>query len=303
MGGLGALQKRLLLILNPAAGMRKANRFLVDIIALFNSNGYVCTVFCTARQGHATDIARENAHSFDLVVCIGGDGTMNEVMSGLLDSGLDLPIGYIPAGSTNDFAASLGLSKDVLTAAKDIIEGTPKRLDVGSFNGRRFSYVASFGAFTEASYSTPQSSKNMLGHLAYVLEGMKDLPNIRPIHLAVRSKNASFEGDYIFGAISNATSIGGVLSLDKQLVSLDDGLFEITLIKAPLTLNALNRIVVSLQTRQYDPEMIHFFVADKVWIDANPDMPWTLDGEYAAGSASILVENLHQALPLILNQK
>ena len=303
MGGLGALRKRLLLILNPAAGMRKANRFLVDIIALFNSNGYVCTVFCTARPGHATDIARENAHSFDLVVCIGGDGTMNEVMSGLLDSGVDLPIGYIPAGSTNDFAASLGLSKDVLTAAKDIIEGTPKRLDVGSFNGRRFSYVASFGAFTEASYSTPQSSKNMLGHLAYVLEGMKDLPNIRPIHLAVRSKNASFEGDYIFGAISNATSIGGVLSLDKQLVSLDDGLFEITLIKAPLTLNALNRIVVSLQTRQYDPEMIHFFVADKVWIDANPDRPWTLDGEYAAGSASILVENLHQALPLILNQK
>ena len=167
---------------------------------------------------------------------------------------------------------------------------------MGSFNGRRFSYVASFGAFTEASYSTPKSSKNMLGHLAYVLEGMKDLPNIRPIHLAVRSKNASFEGDYIFGAISNATSIGGVLSLD-------DGLFEITLIKAPLTLNALNRIVVSLQTRQYDPEMIHFFVANKVWIDANPDMPWTLDGEYAAGSASILVENLHQALPLILNQK
>lgn len=163
MGGLGALQKRLLLILNPAAGMRKANRFLVDIIALFNSNGYVCTVFCTARQGHATDIARENAHSFDLVVCIGGDGTMNEVMSGLLDSGVDLPIGYIPAGSTNDFAASLGLSKDVLTAAKDIIEGTPKRLDVGSFNGRRFSYVASFGAFTEASYSTPQSSKTCWG--------------------------------------------------------------------------------------------------------------------------------------------
>ena len=283
--------------------MRKANRFLADIIALFNRNGYICTVFCTESQGHATRIAQENAPSFDLVVCIGGDGTMNEALSGLLDSGVDIPMGYIPAGSTNDFAASLGLSKDVLTAAKDIIEGTPKRLDVGSFNGRKFSYVASFGAFTEASYSTPQSSKNMLGHLAYVLEGMKDLPNIRPIHLALRSQNGSFEGDYIFGAISNATSIGGVLTLDKQLVSLDDGLFEITLIKAPLTLIALNRIVVSLQTQQYDPEMIHFFVADKVLIDANPNMPWTLDGEYAAGSASILVENLHQAMQLIIKQK
>lgn len=139
--------------------MRKANRYLADIIALFNSNGYICTVYCTASQGHATRIARENAHSFDLVVCIGGDGTMNEAMSGLLDSGVDLPIGYIPAGSTNDFAASLGLSKDVLTAAKDIIEGAPKRLDVGSFNGRKFSYVASFGAFTEASYSTPKAPK------------------------------------------------------------------------------------------------------------------------------------------------
>ena len=297
------MAKTLMLIVNPRAGRSRSLAPLLNAISLFSEADYLVSMRQTTAQGDATRFVRENGAAFDRIVCYGGDGTLNETVTGLMDLPVPPPLGYIPGGSTNDFAASLGLSKDVLTAAKDIIEGTPKRLDVGSFNGRRFSYVASFGAFTEASYSTPQSSKNMLGHLAYVLEGMKDLPNIRPIHLAVRSKNTSFEGDYIFGAISNATSIGGVLSLDKQLVSLDDGLFEITLIKAPLTLNALNRIVVSLQTRQYDPEMIHFFVADKVWIDANPDMPWTLDGEYAAGSASILVENLHQALPLILNQK
>lgn len=297
------MRKRLLLIINPAAGLKKANRYLTNIVALFNAHGYCCTVYCTAGRGDATKLAQENAPAFDLVVCIGGDGTLNEVFSGVIDSGAGTPIGYIPSGSTNDFANSLGLSRDVLKAAQDIVEGEPLPFDAGSFNGRRFSYVASFGAFTEASYATPQSSKNVLGHLAYILEGMKDLPNIRPLHLALAAGGLRYEGDYIFGAVSNATSIGGVLSLDKQLVALDDGLFEITLIKAPQNLSELNRIVVSLQTQQYDKELITFCLAGRAEVTASPDMPWTLDGEYEPGCRDILIENLHQAVRLVINKK
>lgn len=297
------MHKRMLLILNPAAGQKRANRYLTDMVALFNANGYMCTVFCTAARGEATRIAKEQAQAFDMIACIGGDGTLNEVISGLLDSGVSIPIGYIPSGSTNDFASSLGLSRDIMTAARDIVQGAPVALDAGSFNGRRFTYVASFGAFTEASYATPQSAKNALGHLAYVLEGVLELPNIRPVHLALDAAGQHFEGDYIFGAISNATRIGGVLALDKERVSLNDGLFEITLIKTPQTIAELSRIAQSLQTRQYDPELISFCTAQQADIFASADMPWTLDGEYAPGSAHIHVEALPQAIHMLLKQR
>lgn len=295
--------KRLLLIMNPAAGVRRANRHLTDIVALFNAHGYMCTVFCTAGRGDATRISRENARDYDLVVCVGGDGTLNEVLGGMIEGQAHTPIGYIPAGSTNDFATSLHLSRDILRAANDIMEGTPRQLDAGSFNGRIFTYVASFGAFTEASYATPQRSKNLLGHLAYVLEGAKDLLNIHPFHLTLEACGQRFEGDYIFGAISNATTIGGVLTLDKQCVAMDDGLFEITLVKSPQSLIELNRIVVSLQTQQYDEDLIHFCTSRSAVVYASPDMPWTLDGEYAAGSAMIQIDNLHSAYAMIINDK
>ncbi len=297
------MHKRLLLIMNPAAGVRKANRHLTAMVALFNAHGYICTVFCTAGRGDATRIARENARDFDLVVCVGGDGTLNEVLGGMVEGGAHTPIGYIPAGSTNDFASSLSLSKDVLKAANDIMEGAPRILDAGSFNGRLFTYVASFGAFTEASYATPQRSKNLLGHLAYVLEGIKDLPNIHPVRLALEAGARRFEGEYIFGAISNATTLGGVLTLDKQCVAMDDGLFEITLIKMPQNLIDLNRIVLSLQTQQYDEELIHFCTAQQAAVSAPPEIPWTLDGEYAPGSADIRIQNLHHAYSMIINNK
>ena len=297
------MHKRLLLIINPAAGVRKANRHLTAMVALFNAHGYICTVFCTAGRGDATRIARENARGFDLVVCVGGDGTLNEVLGGMVEGRAHTPIGYVPAGSTNDFASSFELSKDILKAAKDIMEGTPRTLDAGSFNGRLFTYVASFGAFTEASYATPQRSKNLLGHLAYVLEGMKDLPNIHPVRLALEAGGRRFEGEYIFGAISNATTIGGVLTLDKQCVAMDDGLFEITLVKMPQSLIDLNRIVLSLQTQQYDEDLIHFCTAERAVVSAPQEMPWTLDGEYAPGSTNIRIDNLHHAYAMVINTK
>ena len=297
------MEKRLLLVMNPCAGIKKANRYLPDLLRLYSDYGYVSTAYMTGKRGDGTEFARTHAAEADLIVCIGGDGTLNEVIEGLLKSGADCPLGYIPAGSTNDFAASLKISSNVMQAARDIMEGRPRTIDLGSFNGRCFSYVASFGAFTEAAYSTPQEVKNMLGHLAYIFEGMKDLANIRPIHMRLETDSGNaFEDDYIFGAISNSTSIAGFLTMDPTRVIIDDGLFEITLIKMPTAPMDLSRILYSLQTQQYDDKLIHACTAARAVIHSPAAVPWTLDGEYARGETDIIVENLHNALRLVVNE-
>ena len=208
--------KKMLFILNPCAGTKKANRFLADILDAFNRAGYQTQVYVTAGNKDATHAVKQFAPGMDLVVCCGGDGTFNETVAGLLETGLSIPVGYIPAGSTNDFASSLKLPLHPLDAARVIIEGTPQPLDIGSFNGRYFSYVASFGAFTKASYTTPQSVKNALGHTAYVLEGIKEIASIRKMPVRLELDGEVVEDDYIFGAICNSTSVGGILTLDPH---------------------------------------------------------------------------------------
>lgn len=291
--------KRVLIILNPCAGTKQANKHFVDIIDTFCKGGYEAVVATTAKSGDGTAIARERARSFDLVVCIGGDGTFNEVVCGLLESGTDVPIGYIPAGSTNDFANSLHLSKSIVQAAEDIVNGQVKRLDVGCFNGRYFSYVASFGAFTRASYEAPQSIKNALGHLAYILEGIKDIPSIKPEKLWMKVDNGVYGGDYLFGAVCNSTSVGGLLTLSDDLVDMNDGKFEILLIKSPSNILELNQILFDLTTQNYNSPLISFFSTRTLEITADPEMPWTLDGEYQQGAETIKVENLHGAIRLV----
>ena len=295
--------KRVLIILNPCAGTKQANKYLVDIIDIFCRAGYETVVATTEKRGDGTEFARERCADFDLVVCIGGDGTFNEVIAGILESGKQVPIGYIPAGSTNDFAGSLNLSKNVVRAAEDIVRGEPRTLDVGCFNGRYFSYVASFGAFTRASYEAPQSIKNALGHLAYILEGIKDIPSIKPEKLWLKTEKGVYGGNYLFGAISNSTSVGGILTLSDDLVDMDDGMFEVLLIKSPSNILELNQILFDLTTQNYNSPLISFFSSSKLEITADPDMPWTLGGEYQEGRAEITVENLHHAIQLITNRE
>ena len=291
--------KKMLFIMNPYSGMRRASRYLADIIALFNRNGYEVITHMTGAQGEAIDVVARTAEKVDLVVCCGGDGTFNETVTGLLHSGVDIPIGYIPAGSTNDFAASMRLSTNVMEAARDIVEGTPVAYDIGKFGDRYFSYVASFGAFTKASYATPQSIKNALGHTAYVLEGITELSQIRKEHVRMELDGEIVEDDFIFGAISNSTSVGGVLNLDPALVDMSDGKLEVLLVRVPRDLVELAECIKAVQSQQYNCSVITFRSAEKIKVFSNPLMPWTLDGEREDGHIHVDVENVHLAIRLI----
>ena len=291
--------KKMLFIMNPFAGQRKANRHLTDILLLFSQAGYEVITCMTTGTGSAAQIAKARGMDADLVVCCGGDGTLNETVTGLLRAGADTPIGYIPAGTTNDFASSLKLSHNPLQAARDIIEGEPVPYDVGKFGERYFSYVASFGAFTKSSYIVPQNIKNALGHTAYVLGSISEISQIRNEHIRMEIDGQVVEDDFLFGAICNSTSIGGILTLDPKQVDMGDGLFEILLVRMPQNLTELSECILAVQSQKYNCEMMTFRSAKNVKIYASPDMPWTLDGEREEGHEEVMVENHHHAIRLI----
>lgn len=291
----------LLLILNPAAGTRHARKVLPELLQLFASYGWQCLVGVTAARGDATRFVEQMGHRVQQIVCIGGDGTFNETVTGMMRAGLDLPLGYIPAGSTNDFASSLHLSPDVLQAGRDIMEGQQIRLDIGRFNDRYFSYVASFGAFTRASYATSQTIKNAIGHFAYILEGIKDLPTIRPVQVRLWADGKVYEGEYVFGAVSNSTSIGGIVTLPKHAVDLQDGLMEVMLVRLPKNSTELQSLLTAVTTQQLNCDCIVFFRARCVEVAPEQNLAWSLDGEYEAGSERVRIENVHEALRLIVS--
>ncbi|MBP3673611.1 MAG: YegS/Rv2252/BmrU family lipid kinase [Oscillospiraceae bacterium] len=295
--------KKMLFVMNPYSGMRKASRYLADIIALFNRADYEVITHMTAGQGDATQVVAAKAKEMDLVVCCGGDGTFNETISGVLKCGADVPVGYIPSGSTNDFAASLKIPTNIMQAAKDIVEGVPVSYDVGRFGERYFSYVASFGAFTRASYATPQNIKNALGHTAYVLEGINELSQIRKEHVRMELDGQIVEDDFLFGAISNSTSVGGILTLDPKIVDMADGKLEVLLVRAPVDLMEISECIRAVQSQKYNCAMITFRSAEKIKVFADPAMPWTLDGEREDGHSQVDVENVHLAVKIMQRVK
>lgn len=291
--------KKLFLVINPCAGTRRANRHIAKIIEIFNRGDWDVTAYVTKARGDAHTVVLERAGEFDLVVCCGGDGTFNETVSGLLDSGADTLLGYIPAGSTNDFAGSLGLPHNILTCVKQIVAGTPQPYDIGKFNDRFFSYVASFGAFTRTSYTTPQSIKNALGHAAYLLSGIRELSQLHSEHVHLVLDGKPIEGDFLFGAICNSTSLGGIVNLDPKQVDMQDGKFEVLLVRAPKHFAEITECIQAVQSQKYNCRMITFQSAQHIEIYTRGDMSWTLDGEQADGSDHITVENLHHAIHLI----
>lgn len=292
--------KKLLFIVNPYAGQRKANRFLPEMLRLFHDHDYRCEVYITGASGDATRFVAENGEGFDLIVCAGGDGTLNETLSGMLMARLTCPVGYIPCGTTNDYASSIGLSPDVMEAAADIMEGEPRTFDVGTFNGRLFVYTASCGAFAKVSYTTSQAAKNALGPMAYFLEGAKDVGNMKPTHMHIETEEYDLDGDFLFCSITNSTSVGGILKLDTQLVALNDGKFEVTLVRNPTNPAQLSTILHGLTTMDIPNEMIHFFSTQKLSIHCDPPVEWTLDGERGAETDFVELVNRHSATKLII---
>lgn len=290
--------QRLLFIVNPCAGTKRIIRYLPQIITQNRQSGFETTIYMTEGQGDGTEIVRSRGADFDRIICAGGDGTFNEVMAGILSLSIKVPFGYIPCGSTNDFANSLHLPKTIIKAANVAALGNPSPVDIGRFGDRYFSYVASFGAFTKTSYSTPQNIKNALGHMAYILEGIKDIPTIRPLHIKFNIDDMILEDDYIFGAISNTTSVGGVLTLDENRVNLNDGLFELLLIKSPTDIIELNECIRALTAQDYNSRMITFLSTSHLHVQSEEPINWTLDGECAPEITEVDVVNMQNAISI-----
>lgn len=286
------------IIVNPHAGKQVILKKLEEVQKVFEDAGAEVIVERTENPQQAEQCVRRAVSSqADVLVCCGGDGTLSETVSFLLEEKSDMPLGYIPAGTTNDFAASLHIPKEPVKAAQRIAGGNPRILDVGSFGDRKFIYVASFGAFTQSSYSTSQNQKNSLGHFAYVLEGIKELPDLKSYHVKVETaEGESRKGEYIFGAVSNSTSFGGMIKLDPGKVDMSDGKFELTLVKTPKNLLELNRVLFSLMSGKYDDELITFLHTEKAVFSCEEPMPWSLDGEYASGGERVEVRVLPQAV-------
>lgn len=294
------MKQKMLLIVNPNSGTRRIVSYLPKLNRMFSNHDYDVAIYLTNQRRDAEEIVVQQGAQRDFIVCCGGDGTLNEVITGLMRLETRPKLGYIPAGTTNDFSATLGISKHIITAARDCIHGRERKLDLGLINGRYFSYVASFGAFTESSYNTPQAMKNALGHLAYILEGVKDIPNIHPHRLSITVNGEEITGDYIFGMVSNTTSVGGILKLSDSLVRLNDGLLELMLIKAPKTPWELSQILHSLNRRDYtNNPLITFIQAADLRIRSEKRLPWSLDGEYYPGDSNIRIQNLPGALTLV----
>lgn len=295
------MSKKLLLIVNPCSGKARMKTKLLSVVQVLSDADYTVTVYPTKAREDATVRTRQiKQGEFDLVVVCGGDGTLNEVITGLNESGVKVTLGYIPAGTLNEWSSNIGIARDIIEAAKDIPDGQEITLDTGKFGDKYFTYTASFGAFTSASYSVPQNMKNTFGQAAYFFEGIKELTNLKSYHLKFECEEKTVEGDYLFGGISNSMSLGGVLKFKESMVKLNDGYFEVVLVKKPDNLLKYQPLIDALLHKKFDYEGIEFFHTKKVTITGGEGLSWTLDGEYAEGTDKVVVENIHSGITLIV---
>lgn len=293
-----SIKKKVLLIVNPCAGKTKSRISAKDIIAKFSEKYYEFTSKETTCRGDATNIVKEHSDDHDLIICCGGDGTLNETINGVMDMPRRIPIGYVPSGTTCDLATTLGIPAEV-NAATDIIQnGDINDYDIGLFNNRYFSYVASFGAFTKNSYSTPQKLKNKLGHAAYVLEAAKEIKDIHGIHMKVEHDGGIVEGDFCFGSISNSASIAGMFKLREEDVRLNDGIFEVFLVRK-MNIFKLAKTILEVQKQVYDPNKVLYIRTSKIRLTSpNESVSWTLDGEFGGEHKEVMVHILERAIKI-----
>lgn len=290
-------KKKMLFIYNPRAGKAKIRSNLLDIIDIFAKAGYEVTAYPTQAKGDGRiAVIERKIGYYDLVVCSGGDGTLDEVVTGMMQCEKKIPIGYVPAGSTNDFANSLHIPKNMIDAAQVIVEGKTFGCDIGTFNDDIFVYIAAFGIFTEVSYETSQDIKNILGHMAYILEGMRRLASIKSYRMKIESDELTVEGEFLFGMVTNSTSVGGFKRITGKYVQLDDGEFEVTLIKMPNNPMELNMIMAALINRNINTDCMYCFKAKALSITSEEEVAWTLDGEFGGEHRIVEIRNQRQAL-------
>ncbi len=294
-------EKKLLLIVNPCSGKAKMRTQLLKVVQIFSAADYAVTVYPTKCQGDATvRTSKLTNGEFDLIVVCGGDGTLNEAISGIMKSKTECKLGYIPSGTLNEWSSGLNISRLIPQAAKDIVTGNEIFLDIGKFGDKYFSYTASFGAFTSASYSAPQDVKNVLGQAAYVFEGVKSLGNIKPVHLKFEADDRRIEGNFLFGCVSNSLSVGGIVKFDENSVKLNDGLLEVFLIRNPDNILKLQPLIDGILRKEFDREGMEFFHTKQITVYSEENIPWTLDGEYAPGEEKIKISNIHNAIKFIV---
>ena len=298
-----ATRRKALFIVNPKSGNTRALTVIAPVIEALTNAGFETTALTTACRGDATRIASEYGADAELLVFSGGDGTMNEIIRGIMTlEKKDRPVlGYIPMGSTNDFSLALGLPKRLDLLIETAIKGEPTDIDVGCFNGRHYAYLASFGAFTDISYSTPQEAKNALGFLAYLGSGMNSIANIRPNHANVMINGEMITGDFAFASVSNTPSVVGVINYTKTgSVDLNDGLFEVMLIDYPDTAIELGKIARGLSTGDFNNEYMHRFACSEVRFILDEPVDWMLDGEHVDAGHEVFIENIHSAVKIML---
>lgn len=293
--------KKLLFVYNSHSGKGLIKNKFMEIIDIFTRNGYMVTAYPTQHAMDGYDRVCEADGLYDMIVCSGGDGTLNEVISAMMTHINERPVlGYIPAGSTNDFASTLGIPKNMIKAAAKISDGKVMSYDIGLMNGRYFNYVAAFGLFTDVSYKTPQNVKNVLGHQAYVFESLKSLSNIKSYYLTIHCNEIEMKGSYIYGMISNSHSVGGVKDICGKDVELDDGLFEVTLVKEPVSPLELQQIVAGLLSRNQKSPMVERFKTDRIVIESDKTVEWTVDGENGDAHQRVEISVVNKAIDIMI---
>lgn len=296
-------EKKLLFVFNPKSGKGLIKHHLLDVVDTMVKAGYEPTVYPTQERGDATRKVKEIGANFDRIVCSGGDGTLDEVVTGMREANLQIPLGYIPAGSTNDFASTLGIPNDMVKATEIAVGEHIFPCDVGQFNDDTFVYIAGFGLFTEISYDTPQELKNVLGHAAYILSAAKSLTSIPNYLMQVEANGEVIQDRFIYGMITNSISVAGFKGLTGKDIELDDGKFEVTLIKTPTNPIELNEIIAYLTGILSETKMVYAFKADHVQIRSRSSVAWTMDGENGGEYWSVDIRNHHKSINILTKEE
>ena len=295
--------KKMLFIVNKVSGKGAVKPKLCDVIDIFIKGGYDVTVHITQDKKDGLRAARKRAHEFDMIACSGGDGTLNEIVTGVLASGEKVPIGYIPAGSTNDYSRSLDVPRDIMKAASNVVRGVPFGCDVGLFNKENFIYVAAWGVFSELSYETSQSLKKTLGYLAYVLGGIKSLTEIKFVKMEVECDGEKVVDEFMFGAITNSARVGGFKIPGGTVMDLDDGLFEVLFIRKPKNIADISNIVGAILLRNVEEKYMFYRKASSVKVRSTEPVKWTLDGESGGTHKNVVIKNLKRAVEIVRPEK